>query len=92
VEGCFTTYNPALERSALKKDRYLNPAPAVDATANATPSSVTRQAPAPEAQCRPAKGPPLAPAPPPRPPVVAGNSLMAEKMLQAGLLRPKQAN
>ena len=28
VEGCFTTYNSALERSALKKDRYLNPAPA----------------------------------------------------------------
>jgi 3'-5' exoribonuclease len=24
VEGCFTTYNPALARSALKKDRYLN--------------------------------------------------------------------
>ncbi len=23
VEGCFTTYNSALERSALKKDRYL---------------------------------------------------------------------
>ena len=28
LEGCFTSYNPALERSALKKDRYLNPAPA----------------------------------------------------------------
>jgi 3'-5' exoribonuclease len=30
VEGCFTSYHPALERSALKKDRYLNgaaPAP-----------------------------------------------------------------
>ncbi|MBZ5619441.1 MAG: HD domain-containing protein [Acidobacteriia bacterium] len=24
VEGCFTTYNPALARAALKKDRYLN--------------------------------------------------------------------
>ena len=23
VEGCFTTFNPALERAALKKDRYL---------------------------------------------------------------------
>ena len=23
VEGCFTTYSPALERTALKKDRYL---------------------------------------------------------------------
>jgi len=25
VEGCFTTYNSALARPALKKDRYLNP-------------------------------------------------------------------
>ena len=24
VEGCFTTYNNAMSRSALKKDRYLN--------------------------------------------------------------------
>ena len=28
VEGCFTSFNPALERSALKKDRFLDPAPA----------------------------------------------------------------
>ena len=28
VEGCFTTYNAALERTALKKDRYLNGAAA----------------------------------------------------------------
>jgi 3'-5' exoribonuclease len=27
VEGCFTTFNPALERAVLKKDRYLNPEP-----------------------------------------------------------------
>ena len=27
VEGCFTGYNAALERSVLKKERYLNPAP-----------------------------------------------------------------
>ena len=64
LEGCFTTYNSALERSALKKDRYLNPAPA--ATADAKPAT-----------------------PAPRPPVVAGNSVMAEKLMQAGLLRPK---
>ena len=25
LEGCFTSYNSALERPALKKDRYLNP-------------------------------------------------------------------
>jgi 3'-5' exoribonuclease len=27
VEGCFTSYNTALERVVLKKDRYLNPPP-----------------------------------------------------------------
>jgi 3'-5' exoribonuclease len=70
LEGCFTTYNSALERAALKKDRYLNPTPAA----------------APAAEAKP---PATAPAPPPRQPVAAGNSLMAEKMLQAGLLRPK---
>jgi 3'-5' exoribonuclease len=70
VEGCFTTYNAALERSALKKDRYLNPTPATMPTADAKPTAP-------------------APAPPPRQPVAAGNSLMAEKMLQAGLLGPK---
>jgi 3'-5' exoribonuclease len=26
VEGCFTTYHPALERAALKKERFLDPA------------------------------------------------------------------
>src|SRR5580765_7725800 len=31
VEGCFTTYHSALERSALKKDRYLRPPAAVEA-------------------------------------------------------------
>jgi 3'-5' exoribonuclease len=25
VEGCFTTYNAAMERAALKKEKYLNP-------------------------------------------------------------------
>ena len=70
LEGCFTTYNPALERAALKKDRYLNPAPAAEAAVGAKPAAT-------------------APAPPARTPVAAGNSLMAEKLLQAGLLRPK---
>jgi 3'-5' exoribonuclease len=28
VEGCFTSYNTAMERAALKKERYLNAAPA----------------------------------------------------------------
>jgi 3'-5' exoribonuclease len=74
LEGCFTTYNSALERAALKKDRYLNPGPA----ANAAPTT---------ADAKPAAAPPALAAPPRQP--AAGNSLMAEKMLQAGLLRPK---
>ena len=74
LEGCFTTYNSALERAALKKDRYLNPGPA----ANAAPTT---------ADSKPAAAPPALAAPPRQP--AAGNSLMAEKMLQAGLLRPK---
>jgi len=85
LEGCFTTYNSALERAALKMDRYLNPAPAGNSAGEADPSPTTLQPNSPEAQGRPAK----APTPAPRPPVVAGNSVMAEKLLQAGLLRPK---
>lgn len=39
VEGCFTTYSGSLERSALKKDRFLNP-PAEPVRARpATPSN-----------------------------------------------------
>jgi 3'-5' exoribonuclease len=33
VEGCFTAYNPLLERSILKKDRLLNSSPVVAAEA-----------------------------------------------------------
>jgi len=33
VEGCFTNYSPALERTALKKDRFLSPEPAAPAEA-----------------------------------------------------------
>jgi len=79
IDGCFTTYHSALERSALKKERYLHPA-------------------APEAK-------PVATPAPARPPVVEqpvfaaakgnsnpGNSLLAEKLMQAGLVRPKQEN
>lgn len=73
LEGCYTTYNSALERAALKKDRYLNPAP-----------------PAPAADRKPSAPPTPPPAAaPPRTPVLAGNTVMAEKFLQAGLVRPK---
>jgi 3'-5' exoribonuclease len=48
VEGCFTTYHPAMERSALKKDRYLNGAPApVRANAPSAATSVPAPAPSP---------------------------------------------
>ena len=76
LEGCFTTYNSALERSALKKDRYLNPTPAAEATA---PAAAKPAAPAPGSPPNPPQN---------RQPAAAGNSLMAEKLLLAGL-RPK---
>jgi hypothetical protein len=82
VDGCFTSYHSVLERSALKKERYLHP-PA----AEPKPAAVPRPSPA-------------AVAAPPRPPATEqivlagakGNSVMAEKLLQAGLVRPKQEN
>jgi 3'-5' exoribonuclease len=39
VEGCFTTYNAALERSALKKERYLSGANGARVRAAAAPES-----------------------------------------------------
>ena len=52
VEGCFTAYNAALERSVLKKDLFLNPpdaskeAPAKESTPDApTPSATAGAAP-----------------------------------------------
>jgi 3'-5' exoribonuclease len=77
LEGCFTSYSQALERSALKKDRYLNPAPVAPAAVVPAPVAAKPSV------------PPASPTPPPRAPAVAGNSLMAEKLLQAGLVRPK---
>jgi len=51
VEGCFTTYHPALERSALKKDRYLDgpaePAPPVPPLSAAAPANESAAAPPP---------------------------------------------
>ena len=83
VEGCFTSYNPALDRAALKKDRYLNPATApvktTAAPAPAKPNGAPVAAPAAAAPSAPAARPAAAP----------GNSVMAEMLLQAGLLRPK---
>lgn len=55
VEGCFTSYSPALERAALKKDKYLNPPAAEPVVKPATPIAS-----APPAQA-------ARPAPPPKP-------------------------
>jgi 3'-5' exoribonuclease len=82
VEGCFTSYNQALERVALKKERYLNPPP---------------PAPAPERRPPPPPPLPAAEQPPQRPrtdhPLFAPppNSPFADKLRQALLpAGPKQ--
>ncbi|MEO8595090.1 MAG: HD domain-containing protein [Candidatus Solibacter sp.] len=77
VEGCFTGYNSALERAALKKDRYLNPPPAVAAPGKTNGTPAVAPTPAPPATATP------------RPQVAPGSSVMAEKMMQAGIIRPK---
>jgi 3'-5' exoribonuclease len=41
VEGCFTSFNNALERTILKKDRYLNPEPEAPRTRVAVESNGT---------------------------------------------------
>ncbi len=79
IDGCFTTYHSALERSALKKDRYLHPPVGA------------RQA---RGTGRTAQSAPARPAPAEQPAYAAakGNNLLAEKLMQAGLVRPKQEN
>ena len=46
VEGCFTTFSAALERTALKKDRYLNGAPAAAPVQTAAPVQAAAPTPA----------------------------------------------
>ena len=48
VDGCFTAYNNALSRTALKKDRYLNPVNGVPAVPVAAPAAEGASAPAPK--------------------------------------------
>jgi 3'-5' exoribonuclease len=87
VDGCFTTYNHALSRTALKKERYLNPVngtPAVPVAAQ-EPSSP----PAPE----PASKPALASKPDHPMFAVSPESVFADKLKQALLpAGPKQEN
>jgi len=78
LDGCFTTFYPAMERAALKKDRFLNPAPATpagDVTAKAAPVPSSQPA---RAVTAPSHTPQQT------------SSLMAEKLMLAGI-RPKQA-
>lgn len=68
VEGCFTSYNSALERVALKKDRYLNGAvPAAPRSTTASPSNGVPTAADP------------APSAPVAPPALAAHPLFAAK-------------
>jgi len=57
LEGCFTSYNSALERSALKKDKYLNP-PAEPAPAPRPPATPPPSQPAHPAADHPLFAPP----------------------------------
>jgi 3'-5' exoribonuclease len=83
VEGCFTTYNNALSRTALKKDRYLNPASAAAAVAVAAPSAVA----APEKPASQKASAGLSSAPAPKPDhtlfAVPPESVFADKLKQA---------
>ena len=78
VEGCFTTYSPALERTALKKDRFLEDQPegAQAARRRRPAAGETESAPA----ASPAAGPDAAahPLAAPRP-----DSPFADKLKQA---------
>ena len=73
VEGCWTAYNASLERSVLKKAKYLEVEPAVPAPI-AAPSQL---APSPERETRAEHAPQPTPVP------QAAGSLFAEKLGQA---------
>ena len=63
VEGCFTTYSPAMERPALKKDRYLNPEPEPPGAAHANGTGAPRPPAAPALPADAAAHPLFAPKP-----------------------------
>jgi len=98
VEGCFTGYNTALDRTVLKKDRFLDPPPPP------APRPRPQQAPAPNpaAANLPAPNPPAPPVPDApavvpqqavQHPLFAGppksNSVFGDKLLQA--LQPAES-
>jgi 3'-5' exoribonuclease len=76
VDGCFTSYSSSLERVLLKKDKYLNPAPAAAPAAPQLPAASP-------AKLEPAQ--PVLFAPP------KANSLFGDKLAEAlQSARPKQ--
>ena len=80
VEGCFTVFNAALERPALKKDRFLNPEPAQPKRPPAPPAAMCANGGAPEAKgsAAPSTAPPAAAAHPlfaPKPESAFGDKL-----------------
>jgi hypothetical protein len=89
VEGCWTAYNASLERSILKKAKYLEVEPAVPAP----PAAPTQPAPPPEPETRAEPAPrthasqnntPQTHAPKTQAPLPqAAGSLFAEKLEQA---------
>jgi len=97
VEGCFTSFSPALERTALKKDRYLNPPPpappaaprpVVKPAANGAATVPTPPAP-PSVPAPPAA--PTLPAPPMVPPAAVAHPLFTPKPDSAFADKLKQA-
>jgi 3'-5' exoribonuclease len=62
VDGCFTTYHNALGRTALKKDRYLNPHLNLQAPEEAKPAAAAQQEPPGEHPLFAAAPVPLSPA------------------------------
>jgi 3'-5' exoribonuclease len=85
VEGCWTGYNPSLERSVLKKARYLEEEPqeqAVAADDAETPAQIVSSALQPPAPLPPRRPEPAPPAHRPEPAPLP-SSAFAEKLQQA---------
>ena len=103
VEGYFTGYSAALDRTVLKKDRFLDPPPPPAARPQPRPEPARRPEPEVAAQPAPAAPQPVAPPPPAAPaicppekavhPLFAGppksNSAFGDKLLQA--LQPAES-
>jgi 3'-5' exoribonuclease len=97
VEGCFTGFNPVLERSALKKDRFLNPVEVAVRAATPAVSHAAASVSTPAASATPAAAPappqpspaqtqaPPQPAPRPHPPShsTSVGSFFADKLKSA---------